>query len=61
MVDLAAKYYNLYIYFFRSDSEKALGLTFENILSNNGIVLEHTIFYIPAQNSKTERSRGVIT
>ena len=48
MVDLAAKHYNPRICFFRSDGEKALGLAFENILSDNGIVSERTAPYTPA-------------
>ena len=61
MVDLAKNYYKQLISFLRTDGERALGQAFKDLLSEHSIISERTALYTPAQNGKTERSRGVIT
>ena len=61
MINLAKHHYNMPILFICTDDEQALGKAFKDTCTEEGIILERTAPYTPAQNSKTERSGGVIT
>ena len=61
IVNLAKIHYKQPISFLRTDCESSWGRAFENLLSEHGIVSEHTAPYTSTQNGKTERSGGVNT
>ena len=61
MVYLTKHYHRILILFIYTNNEQALGKAFKDIYTKKGIISEYTAPYTPAQNSKTEHFRGVIT
>ena len=61
MINLAKHHYNMPISFIHTNDKQALGKAFEDIYTEEGIILERTAPYTPAQNGKTERSGRAIT
>jgi hypothetical protein len=59
-LNLIKTQYQLIPRYFRTDGETSLGKKFSNLMTSKSILTERLAPYTPAQNSATERSKGVI-